>query len=134
MTTGLLLLSVFLSTLAPSAQTPYREVLLFPDERGRMTAISIRFPAGAAQDPRGEEGTANLLGALIEEAGNARLVASGGEILVEVGAEEFLLTLLSPPDRWMEAVTIVESLLYGGGLADADLEPVRAGIVDILRF
>jgi predicted Zn-dependent peptidase len=99
-----------------------------------MTAISIRFPVGAAQDPRGEEGTANLLGALIQERGNASLVASGGEVLVEVGAEEILITLLSPPDRWVEGVTLVESLLYGGGLANADLEPVRGSIVDILRF
>jgi len=134
MTTGLLLLSVFLSVLAPTAQTQYREVLLFPDERGRMTAVSIRFPVGASQDSPGQEGAANLLGALIQEGGNARLVASGGEVLVEVGADEFLITLLSPPDRWIEGVTIVESLLYEGGISNTSLEPVRAGIVDILRF
>jgi predicted Zn-dependent peptidase len=101
-----------------------------------MTAVAIRFPVGSAQDPAGQEGTANLLGDLLQDAANSQLVASGAEVLVEVGAEEFLLTLLTPPDRWKEGVGVVEGLLFRGDLAQAsaDLESIRREIIDVLTF
>lgn len=137
MRTVILLVAVLAHAAGLSAQTSYGETLLIPDEGGRMSAVSLRFPTGSAADLPGEEGSANLLGALVQEAANARLVASGGEVLVEVSAEEFLLTLLTPPERWRDGVAVVEGLLFGNDLAQAgasEFEEVRGQIVDVLRF
>ena len=142
LTLALLLLATSLSALVPpsgpswagKAGVQYREAVLDPDPQARVLALAILFPAGSIQDPRGGEGTAFLLGRLLERQGNRVLIRYGASLRIEVSPEEFLITLVSAPNEWREAVTGLDELLYREGLSAPDLESAREELLEVLAF
>ena len=142
LTLALFLLAKSLSALVPpsgpswagKAGVQYREAVLDPDPQARVLALAILFPAGSAQDPWGREGTAFLLGRLLEGQGNRVLSRYGASLRIEVSPEEFLITLVSAPNEWREAVTELDELLYREGLSAPDLESARDELLEVLAF
>jgi hypothetical protein len=135
--------SLLLLTLLPAAEPApelgtrlfeYDRVLFLPDPEGRVVATAFHFPAGSAEDPIGGEGSAHLLGRVIERSANRRLLSAGARVEIEVAPERFLLTILAPPDRWREAVREVADLLYGGALPEDEVLAAREAHLEILRF
>lgn len=103
----------------------YAQVLLQEDRGGTLVATSFRFPVGSAQDPEGQEGTAFLLGRALEDEAGQRLAGPAVHLQVDVGQDEFLVTLLASPEAWIEAVRVVESLLRGSDLSESRIGFLR---------
>lgn len=132
MTRLLSLMAVFAAPLvlcgapeAVSAQNVYEHAIAQPDPGGVVVALTIRFPAGSALDPEGEEGTAFILGQVLEEEANLRLAPLRSRIEIGVGHHEFLLTLLSPPSGWVEALGVLEGMLDQGSLPESKASRIR---------
>jgi hypothetical protein len=139
--TGLLaaLLCILLSATAASAgtgtadtpsettseQVRYGQILFQEDPGGTLVATSFRFPVGSAQDPDGQEGTAFLLGRALEDEAGQRLATPAARVQVDVSHDEFLVTLLAPPEGWAASVRVVESLLRGSGLSESRIGSLR---------
>ncbi len=115
-------------------QAVYREVVLDSDPRARTVAVAIRFGAGAAEDPRGEEGTAFLFGRLVERQGNQSLVQYGARMSVEVLSNEVLVWMVAAPLQWREAIAELEYQLYRAALRPDELETVRRELEGVLLF
>ncbi len=117
-----------------SHQEAYLEVVVVPDSGGRMVATAIRFPAGSAEDPIGSEGTAFLLGRVLEGEGEGRLAPFGARLSVEVRPEEFMVSMTVRPDRWREAMGELVGLLHEGDLPDAELGGLKDAVLEQLQF
>jgi hypothetical protein len=111
--------------VAASAQNAYEHAIAQPDPGGVVVALTIRFPAGSALDPEGEEGTAFILGRVLEEEANLRLAPLRSRIEVGVGRHEFLVTLLSPASSWAEALRVLEGILDDGSLSESTASRIR---------
>jgi hypothetical protein len=110
----------------PAVAQEHAGVVVQPEPRGTMVALTLRYPAGSAMDPVGEEGTAHLLGRAIEAEAQRRLRGRASRVEVEVGREELLVTLLTPPDGWSEAFREVVRLLDGPyQLSEAEVDALR---------
>jgi hypothetical protein len=120
--------------LEPDLAAPYRAVVVQPDHEGSVVAVSFHFPVGSAQDPEGQEGTAHLLGRALEMEGNRRLGTTAGRILVEVGREDFVVTLTASPAQWLERFRDVERLLRAGPVIEGDVERARSQHLSRLQF
>lgn len=107
------------------ARQAYAALLVQTDPGGVMAASSIRYPAGSARDPVGEEGTAFLLGRALETEARARLGQLGADLEIAVDRDEFLVTLLAPPDRWAEAFRTMDGVLSAAPLSPALVERLR---------
>ncbi len=112
----------------------YREVVVVPDSGGQMVAVAVRFPAGSAEDPIGQEGAAFALGRLLEVEAGAALAPLGARISVDVRPDEFLVTITSRADRWREAAEIWIAHLHDGALSAAAFEQVQSHALEQLRF
>ena len=113
---------------------PYRQAVVEPDADAGVVALAVRFPGGSARDPRGGEGTAFLLGRVLQEQGNDLLARLGAEMQVTLQPDEFLVTLLVVPDRWRDALADLESLLYDGSLSGVYVERSRSQALDMIGF
>lgn len=95
-----------------AAQAPGGSGLLVevqPDEP--LVGIAILFPVGSARDPQGGEGTAFLLGRVLEEEGGRRVAPLGARMEVEVTRDGFLVSLAAPASGWEEAWRTMGALL-----------------------
>lgn len=132
--------AVFLALLAlpisgiTAADAQYRRVVLDPDSDARVVALAIRFPAGTTEDPRGSEGTAFMLGRVLERQGDQALSRHGANLSVTVGPQEFLILLVTEPERWEGALGELESIVFQASVRDDILEAIRMELSQILRF
>lgn len=115
-------------------QALYEGVHLLSDPGSRVVSVAIRFPAGSAQDPIGSEGRAFLFGRVLERTTEAELQRHNARLQVDVGPNEFLLTLLAPPHRWEEAYVELERALFTGTPPDSQVEAARTELIQILTF
>ena len=117
-----------------SVRAQYADVVLDPDAAERVVVVVVRFPVGTAQDPVDREGAAFLLGRTLEGQGNRTLPGLGASVRIDVGAEEFLVTMISDPQGWQQAVRELEALLFRDGVSVVDLEFARAELLEVLEF
>lgn len=97
-------------------------------------AVSIRFPAGALRDVAGGEGTAFLLGRVIEAAAGERLAPYSARLEVEVGLHHVQATLFAPTSTWRSAWEEVTGLLTSTPFQPVEVERARNRLVDELLF
>ena len=116
------------------ADAQYRQVVVDADPAARMVALAIRFPTGSTEDPRGEEGTAFLLGRIVERRGVEELAPYGSSVGVITDSEEFLVLLVAEPSRWGQALRQLERVLYQTSTRAEDLNLHRAELSQVLRF
>ncbi len=114
-TAGLALFVVLTIVGAPRPATAQERVLAQIDPGGWLTGVTLLVPSGSAMDPAGSEGTALVLGRLLELEGNAQLSSRGARLEVEVRRDDMALTLLAPPEEWVDALDELRALLFGGG-------------------
>jgi hypothetical protein len=98
------------------------------------TAASIRFPAGALLDPQGAEGSAFLLGRVLQAEADRRLGRLSGRALVEVALETTTVTVLVPTASWAEAWSELRDLLGSAPLDPAVVAEARDRLTDELGF
>jgi hypothetical protein len=117
-----------------SAPAAYQAVHFLPDPESRVVAVALRFPAGAAEDPVGQEGRAHLFGRVLQRAATDPLIGHGAQVMVEVGTEETVVVLLAAPDSWREALLELEALLYTRVPTQAEVDAARAEAAQVLQF
>jgi len=101
--------------------------------RGTVVSIGVRISAGSAADQEGFSGTAWLLGQVLAH----RAEAAGGPgttVSVDVSPGETLFTILTLPERWFDAWSRVESVIFGALPEGADIEERREELLDDLAF
>jgi len=112
---------------APAAAAPYAGGLAtVPDtlelvvvsERPWTSAVAVTFSfaGGYGDDPPGAEGTAWLLGRVLERAVAASLAETGAVAAVEVEGERTWVTLLTTSDYWAAAYRTLKRTLFTGQL------------------
>lgn len=97
-------------------------------------AATLRFPAGALADAPGAEGTAFLLGRVVEAEAGARLAAYGATVQVEVGLHHLEATLFAPASLWTVAWAEVTALLRSRPLPPEAVEAAQERALDELMF
>lgn len=97
-------------------------------------AVSVRFPAGALDDPGGSEGTAFMLGRVVEAEAERRVASLSARAHVEVGLQATTVTLFAPSDAWLPAWREVAALLTDAPLPESTVAAARERIVDELIF
>ena len=115
-------------------QSIYRQAAVEVDAEASVLAVSVRFPVGTEADPRGQEGTAFLLGRVLERQGNDALFPLGAAMSVAVDRGEVLASLLTTPDGWAEAVRAFEGVLFRDGLALNHVDAAREAALETLTF
>jgi hypothetical protein len=97
-------------------------------------AVSVRLPGGAVHDPAGSEGTAVVLGRVLEIEAERRLAPFSARAHVDVALRETTITLFAPSESWLPAWQEVAALLTGASLPEATVAAARARLVDELIF
>ncbi len=118
----------------PSAELQYGTVVVQSDPSPVAVAVTLRFPAGSAQDEQGKEGTAHLLAQVMEAEANRQLARSPSRVSVGVTRDEFLVSLVTAPGEWQAGLSAVQDLLDGAPLPGAELEAARARQLARLTF
>lgn len=132
------LLALLLVTLAMTprclAARQAKPVLVHPRPHDAMVAVAVRFPTGSALDPEDREGTAFLLGRILEVEGQRRLQPLSATVETTVARNEFTVTLRAPKEEWDRAWAVVRELLASTPLSDGVLDLVRESQRERLVF
>ncbi len=122
------------AVLQGSLEAQPRSLLLYPAPEGHLVAVAAIFPSGNAADPEGSEGTAFLLGSILEGELNRRLIPMSARVQVEVERNRTTLLFLAPPRSWEDGWREVRTYLASGPLAEALVERERNALLNRLRF
>ena len=122
------------SVRAARPQAPYAAAVLDADPEARLLTVVVLFSAGSSRDPLGQEGTAALLASVLRRQAAGALARYGATVETELTADDLLVTLLTPPDAWREAIIALERLLYEAPLSASALEGARSERLEILAF
>ena len=135
---GVALVAGLLAAPAPAAsQAPgYRLRAVHTHAHQTAVAVGVRLHAGSQEDEQGREGTAWLLGQVLERQAARALTDAGSEaaVAVTVDRSTTLVTVLAFPDDWQEAWAAVDSVLFDAALDPATVEAERAGLLGRLAF
>lgn len=85
-----------------------------------VVSMAIQFPVGADQDAEGKEGTAYLLGRVIEAEANRRLEGSGGRAEVRVERGRILALVQLPPALWERGWVELATLLSAASFSEPE--------------
>ncbi len=99
-----------------------------------VVAATLRFPVGALADAPGAEGTAFLLGRVVEAEAGARVAAYGASVQVEVGLHHLEATLFAPASFWSAAWAEVSALLRTRPLPPERVDAARNRALDEVLF
>lgn len=120
---------------APEPPTsPYRARVVASHAHGTAVAVSLRLPHGARDDQEGLEGTAWLLGRVLEDQGNRALDPARARLEATVDRMTTTFTLLALPAEWEEAWARVDSVLFDAPLDEALVEEHRSGLLQRMAF
>lgn len=89
-------------------------------------AVTLSFAGGYGDDPPGTEGTAWLLGRVLERAFAASLAATGAVAAIEVEGDRTWVTLLTTSDDWAAAYRILTRTLFADQLDAALVAETRS--------
>ena len=114
-------LGAILSLAAPAsglAAVPDTLQLVVVSERPwtAAVAVTLSFAGGYGDDPPGAEGTAWLLGRVLERAVAASLAETGAAAAIEVEGERTWVTLLTTSDDWAAAYGTLTRTLFADPL------------------
>jgi hypothetical protein len=131
-----LLLVLLLPALAPTSLEARQAepVMVHPRPDDAVVAVALRFPVGSSMDPESREGTAFLLGRVLEAEGQRRLQPLSATLETTVARNEFTVTLRAPADEWDRAWSTVRELLAGAPISDAALNLARESQRERLVF
>jgi len=101
---------------------------------GTAVAVALRLDVGSQDDPEGLEGTAWLLGRVLEAQVDAALEPGRAVFEVSVGRITTVCTLLAEPSAWERAWATADSVLFRRPLDAALLARHRADMLDDLAF
>lgn len=125
--------------LAPAAAdaqagSPYRLRSVSRHAHGTAVAVSLRLHAGSQDDQEGFEGTAWLLGRVLED--QARRVLDPAEAVFTVTVERATttFTLLALPGAWERAWSRVDALVFDDAVDGALLERNRSELLEGMAF
>lgn len=116
------------------APSPYRLRSVSPHAHGTAVAVALRLHAGSQDDQEGFEGTAWLLGRVLEDQARRVLDPADGVLTVTVERATTTFTLLALPDAWERAWARVDALVFDHPLDGALLERHRAELLERLAF
>ena len=121
---------------ASQAAVGYRLRAVHAHSHQTAVAVGVRVHAGSQDDEPGREGTAWLLGRVLERQAVRALAETGSEASVTVTVERAttLVTVLAFPDDWREAWAAAEHVLFDAVLDPAVVEAERAGLLNRLAF
>ena len=97
-------------------------------------AVTLSFPGGYGDDPPGAEGTAWLLGMVLERAARAHLAETGAQASIEVGHARTWVTLLATSSDWTTAYRALTRTLLADPLDPALAAEARADLSAQLFF
>ena len=97
-------------------------------------AVTLSFAGGHGDDPPGGEGTAWLLGLVLERAANANLEETGAGVEIEVGAVRTWVTLLATRTDWPAAYRTLTRTLLDDAIDPSLAEAARTDLVGQLLF
>lgn len=117
------------------------EAWLIQDRSAPIIALQAGFAGGAAQDPKGKEGTANLLASMLDEGAGpydaqgfqGRLENLSIEFSAEADRDRFYVGLRTLADRKDEAVDMLALALNEPRFDQASLERVRGSILSQIQ-
>lgn len=89
-------------------------------------AVTLSFAGGYGDDPFEAEGTAWLLGMVLERAAGASLAETGAVAEIEVEGDRTWVTLLTTSDNWMSAYRVLTRTLLADPLDAALAVETRA--------
>ncbi len=105
-----------------------------PRPHGTAVAVALRLHAGSQDDPDGLDGTAWLLGRVLQAQVGEALDPMPAVFEVSVERATTVFSLLAEPSSWSAAWRTADSIVFEAPL-DADLiEEHRAGLLDELAF
>jgi hypothetical protein len=132
---GLLFL-LLIAALAPTSLEARQAepVMVHPRPDDAVVAVALRFSAGSSMDPENREGTAFLLGRVLEAEGQRRLQTLSATLETTVARDEFTVTLRAPENEWDRAWSTVRELLAGPPISDAALNLARESQRERLVF
>lgn len=113
------------SLIETGASDEFGQLVVQSDPGGAIVGLTIHIPVGAARDPQGREGTAFLLGQMLQEEVSRRVAGLRAEASMEVGPESMTLSFASPPQQWRAVLDEAEAVLRGEGLDPSRLDPIR---------
>ena len=104
--------------------------LLVVSERPWTSAVTVTlsFAGGYGDDARGADGTAWLLGMVLERAARASLAGTGAAADIEVEGDRTWVTLLTTSSDWAAAYGLLTRTLLTGPLDPALAEEARADL------
>ena len=97
-------------------------------------AVTLSFPGGHGDDPPGAEGTAWLLGMVLERAARANLAETGADANIEVDAARTRVTLLSTSNDWTTAYRVLVRTLLEDPINPSRAAEARADLSAQLFF
>lgn len=127
---GLLLSAASLSAQAQA----YRLRAVHGHPHGTAVAVGLRLHAGSQDDEPGREGTAWMLGRILEAEATRALTGSAATVTMTVERATTLVTVLALPGDWVDVWATVDSVLFTAPLDPALTETVRAELLGRLSF
>lgn len=124
------------AVLPLSGQVPsgYARSAVSVHPHGTMVAVSLRLPAGSAQDAPGLEGTAFLLAETMKARADERLDPQVAVLSTRVEPAHTTFTLLSLPEEWRQAWAAVEAILFDLPVDESHFEAERSELQAVLAF
>lgn len=127
-----------LGTAAPGTaqSSEYRMRAVHAHAHQTSVAVALRLPAGSQYDEEGRDGTAWLLGRVLETQAVRALARVGSEAAVTVSVERAttLVTVLAFPEDWRTAWRAVDSVLFEAPLDAAVVADQASALADRLAF
>ena len=119
-------------TPAPEPDTT-RWIAVAPRPRSTVVAVTVVFPAGAAQDAAGRGGTAWMLAQTLQSmATDALGPLASARVTADRG--RFRATLLATPSDWSSAVSTLATVLFRRDLRDDRFEEGRSRLLGRMAF
>ena len=120
----------------PSGGIPrgYALQAVSPHAHGTAVAASLRIHAGSQDDEPGLEGTAWLLGQVLQEQASRALDPALAQVSVEVGRATTTVTLLAVPHGWTDSWAQVERTAFQAPLDPTLLEAHRRTLLEQMAF
>ena len=119
---------------APAQADTLELVVVSPRSWTPAVAVRLSFAGGSGDDPPGAEGTAWLLGRVLERAAREALAETGAVTEVEVDAERTQVTLLAPSSDWATAYGILARTLLTDPIDPALAEETRRDLAAQVVF
>jgi hypothetical protein len=112
----------------------YRATAWSSHPHGTVVAMVLRIPIGSADDDKGLEGTAALLGQILRDQARRALGQGRGTVAATVSRGTTTFTLLAFPEAWPRAAALLDSVVYDAPIDDSILDSHKRAQLARLAF